>query len=127
MFTIEIDGLTELAQALSVARDELMPDMADGCAVACDAAVAAMQASHPYQDRTYCLSGGMHTVQRTKLGRDGVEAQVQFVAPYAGILDSPDWLGGRFNFTQVGETAAAPVHEACISDALGRFCARVAG
>lgn len=119
--TFDIEGIVELAAAGSEALDFLSQALPQACVDAGDAAVSAMQLSHPYQDRTYRLSGGM----RCRLGRRtrwAALANVTFNAPYAGYVNDGTSRSRAYPFLPIGEAAAAPVLEDRMSRALDIYC-----
>lgn len=119
--TFEIEGIDELGAAGSEALDFLSQALPQAVLDAGDAAVSAMQLSHPYQDRTYKLSGGM----MCKLGRRTkwtALANVTFKAKYAGFVNDGTSRSRPYPFIPIGERAAAPVLERCMGQALDVYC-----
>jgi hypothetical protein len=114
----DAEGLEDFAVALVEARLELEQDLARASLEAADAGVGAMQASHPYADRTCQLTGSM-TAQPVTTA-DGVEAVIQVAAPYASFVDK-----GRFAFTATGEEAAARSLEELAAAAVDAFARKV--
>jgi hypothetical protein len=84
---------------------DLEDDLARGSLDAADYGVSTMQESHPYQDRTYNLSGSMHVVPATDA--DGKrEAELQVDAEYASYVDQGTSRSRAYPFMALGEHAA---------------------
>lgn len=121
-FSISLESFDSIARELSAAADNLSQDLAHACEAAADEAVRAMQARHPYTDRTYRLSGGM-SVRLSRQTRYTAEAVVEFDADYACYVDAKE----QYAFTPTGEAAAQPVLDRCAEDAVGKFCSALGG
>lgn len=103
---IDIDGLTELDLDWARAVSEFDEDLAQACLDSADAGVAEMQANHPYTDRTYALSGEMHT--EPVADTDGKQiAEMVIPASYASFVDKGTAHAKAYPFTPQGERTAA--------------------
>jgi hypothetical protein len=104
--TVESD---ELERSWQRAAEDLDADAQRASLAAADDAVRAMQERHPYTDRTYNLSGGMHAyeVPEANVG-DAVEfaALIDVPADYASFVDQGTTRSKPYPFTPRGEDAA---------------------
>lgn len=124
--SFSIEGIIEMGAAANEAIDLLSQDLSHVVVAAGDEAVAEMQRNHPYQDRTYNLSGGM----RCRLGRRSrwrAEAVVDFTAFYAGYVNDGTSRNRPYPFVPNGLRAAEPVLQREMESALDRFAAHFGG
>lgn len=100
---------------------ELEQDLQRASLDAADYGVEAMQQHHPYQDRTYALSGGMHVEP------DDEEAVMVIPADYASFVDKGTSRSRAYPFTPLGEHAAEEALEQSVARALQAFAQKVTG
>lgn len=110
-FTVTVDGVDELDRNWLEAAHYLEQDSAQAALTAADEAVATMQERHPYQDRTYNLSGGMHgePAGNPTIGAEGEtvhEATIVIPAEYASFVDKGTSRARPYPFTPRGEAQA---------------------
>lgn len=117
---ITIEGLDELIADVNEAALECEKDMGAASLAAADYGVRVMQESHPYTDRTYNLSGGMHTEPVN--GPNGApEAEIVVPATYAKYVDEGTSRNRPYPFTPLGAHAAGEALEQEAEKALDAF------
>lgn len=122
---VTLEGLDEFERELGAAMHELREDLAQASLAAADAGVSEMQANHPYTDRTYQLSGGMHAAAVD--GSDGREAEMRTQAEYASFVDKGTSRNRPYPFTPNGEAAAEKELEQLAKSAAQSFASKVSG
>lgn len=118
-----LEGIEELEAELLTSRDYMGQDLQTCVLMAGDAAVAAMQGMHPYQDRTYRLSGGGKCRPFGRQTLNQSMAIVEWDAPYAAAVNyGVPGKSRPYPFVPIGKLAAYLKLERCMDDALEKFC-----
>lgn len=120
-YKFNFDEMIYFEEEWSNAVDYLSQDLEQVVMDAGDAAIIEMQGNHPYQDRTYTLSGGMQC-RLGKRSRYRAEAFVHFLAPYANIVNDGSVKSQPYPFVPQGEAAGQRRLEENMTDALNKFC-----
>lgn len=124
--TFDLEGVEELSADFHAGIDTLGQDLQHAVLEAADAAISEMQGNHPYQDRTFLLSGGMY-VKPGRMTRLTANAEVRFQAPYANIVeDGQEGRARPYPITPQGIQAADIRLQQCVDDAAAAWCATMA-
>jgi hypothetical protein len=123
---VTVEGLDALKDRWSAVVHDLEDDLARGSLDAADYGVSTMQESHPYQDRTYNLSGSMHVVPATD-GEGKREAELRVDAEYASFVDQGTSRNRAYPFMSLGEHAAAEALQTNAQAAADAAAARMNG
>lgn len=118
----DLDGIDELAADFAMSIATLGQDLHHCVVAAGDDAITAMQASHPYQDQTYRLSGGMKCKPFGRQTLRMAMAIVTFDAPYANIVNDGSVKTRAYPFIPRGILGAMISLERSVSYSLGKFC-----
>jgi len=121
--TFDLEGVDGLSFDLSSALDDLGADLRSCVLDAGDAAITRMQTDHPYQDRTYQLSGGMQCKMFGRQTRTMANVAITFKAPYAAAVNDGTEKSRPYPFVPQGLESAAAVLEHSVSYSLDKFCA----
>ena len=124
MFRVDLLGLDELGADVFIAAAEADRDLDAAAAKAAEYGVQTMQASHPYQDQTYNLSGSM-VVEPVEGARGRLEADMVIPAPYAKYVDEGTSRNRAYPFTPLGRHVAEEALEQEAESALARYAGKV--
>lgn len=133
-FTCDIDGMDDLVKDLADATKQLNRDLSEAALDAAAGAMRAFQGSHPYQDRTYGLTGDSHVEQDSASGRDasgrftGVRgAALVWPAPYASFVDEGTSRSKAYPFRERTEKNAEQRFADLSLKAVDKFVKKVGG
>lgn len=102
----EFEGIEGLQSDLNKMTDLLAADLSRVVYDAAQAGVVAMRENHPYQDRTFLLTDGMHAKPFGRTTRTRAEAIIIFKAKYAKYVNDGTTKSKPYPFLPIGEKAA---------------------
>lgn len=122
----DLSAFTDLDGDWYRAYDELSNDLEYATVQAGEAGIEEMQRNHPYTDRTYQLSGGMHITdgERTRMR---CTKYIDFLAPYARYVNDGTAKSRPYPFLPQGVEAAQKRLDECMQQSLDHFCRVLAG
>ena len=125
-FSADVTGLDALEATWASVVGHLKEDLGRDSMDAADYAVSTMQQSHPYQDRTYGLSGGMHAVEATNETGDR-EAELRVDAEYASFVNDGTSRAQPYPFMPLGEHAAGEALQTNAERSVEAACQKMNG
>lgn len=124
--SFDLTGIEGLEADIGVAYDNLVHELDYIVEESCEAGIREMQANHPYTDRTFLLSGGMH-ITEGKRTRTRCTKYIDFMAPYAGYVNDGTSKSQPYPFLPQGIEAAQRNLDERMNSAMDRYCRTVAG